>query len=188
MAFDDEWTSAHAGRMTELFDGLAAEWADRVDDTKLAPIEDALDRGGVPADARWLEIGTGTGAGASALRRRGATVVAGDISPEMLRQNRVPGVPKMRADSSALPVRARSVDAVLLVNMLLFPREIDRVLRPPGSMVWVNTRGDQTPIHLPAEDVLEALPGVWQGVSAQAGTGFWLVARRVVGGATTAAA
>ena len=31
MAFADEWTSAHAGRMTELFDGLAAEWADRVD-------------------------------------------------------------------------------------------------------------------------------------------------------------
>jgi SAM-dependent methyltransferase len=182
MAFGDEWTSAHAGRMTELFDGLAAEWADRVDDTKLAPIEDALDRGGVPAVAWGLEIGTGTGVGASARRRRGATVVATDISPEMLRQNGALDVPKMRVDSSALPVRARSVDAVLLVNMLLFPGEIDRVIRPTGSLVWVNTRGDQTPIHLPAADVLEALPGVWQGVSARAGTGFWLVARRVVDG------
>jgi hypothetical protein len=51
-------------------------------------------------------------------------------------------------------------------------------LRPGGTIVWVNTLGDQTPIHLPAADVLEALPGEWTGVAARAGTGFWLAARR----------
>ena len=71
-----------------------------------------------------------------------------------------------------------SFDAVLLINMLLFPHEIDRVLRPGGTLLWVNTLGDQTPIHLPAADVLAALPGEWHGTTARAGTGFWLVARR----------
>ena len=66
----------------------------------------------------------------------------------------------------------------LMINMLLFPHEVDRVLRPAGVVLWVNTLGDQTPIHLPAADVLEALPGEWSGATADAGTGFWLSARR----------
>ena len=164
--------------MADLFDGLAEEWAGRVDDAKLAPIADAIERGGVEPGARWLEIGTGTGAGAGVLRHRGAQVVATDISAEMLSRNQVPGVAKMRSDAAALPVPHRSFDAVLLVNMLLFPVEIDRVLRAEGVLVWVNTRGDQTPIHLPAGDVLDALPGRWNGRTARAGTGFWLVATR----------
>jgi hypothetical protein len=44
--------------------------------------------------------------------------------------------------------------------------------------VWVNTLGDQTPIHLPAGDVVAALPGAWSGRTARAGTGFWLTAER----------
>jgi len=66
----------------------------------------------------------------------------------------------------------------LMINMLLFPTEVDRVLKPTGTVLWINSLGDQTPIHLPAADVLEALPGAWRGVSARAGTGFWLAARR----------
>jgi hypothetical protein len=44
--------------------------------------------------------------------------------------------------------------------------------------VWVNTLGDQTPIHLPPGDVERALPGDWNGVTARAGTGQWTVLRR----------
>ena len=84
----------------------------------------------------------------------------------------------MRADASRLPFPDASFDAVLLINMLLFPAEVDRLLRDDGVVVWVNTLGDQTPIHLPPTDVLDALPGTWSGVTAQAGTGFWLTARR----------
>ena len=65
-----------------------------------------------------------------------------------------------------------------MINMLLFPHEVDRVLRPAGTVVWVNTLGDQTPIHLPPDDVLRALPGDWTGRTASAGIGFWLTATR----------
>lgn len=179
VAFGKPWTPEHAVRMADLFDSLAPEWSARmVDDTKLAPIADALDRGDVPLDGAWLEIGSGTGAGTGALEGRVASVVATDLSAEMLRHASATAAPLMRSDASALPVRSAAVDVVLLVNMLLFPGEIERVVKPGGALVWVNTRGDQTPIHLQPGDVLDALPGRWRGVTASAGTGFWLVARR----------
>ena len=49
----------------------------------------------------------------------------------------------------ALPVADAPLDVVLMINMFLFPAEVDRVLPPGGHVVWVNTLGDQTPIHLP---------------------------------------
>ncbi len=65
----------------------------------------------------------------------------------------------VRADASVLPFADDCFDAILLINMLLFPAEVDRLLRPDGVVVWVNTLDDQTPIHLPPADVLDALPG-----------------------------
>jgi hypothetical protein len=44
--------------------------------------------------------------------------------------------------------------------------------------MWVNTSGDQTPIYLPAEDVVASLPGQWDAVAAEAGWGTWVVVRR----------
>lgn len=179
IAFGKVWRRDHATRMAALFDGLAGEWSERhVDPTKAAPIVDALARGAVPLEGTWLELGSGTGAGTRVLEGRVDTVIAADISAGMLQH--APGglAPRIRADASATPIRKNAVDAVLLVNMLLFPAEIDRILRPHGVLVWVNTLGDQTPIHLPSDDVLTALPGGWRGTTARAGTGFWLVARR----------
>ncbi len=66
-----------------------------------------------------------------------------------------------------------------LVNMFLFPAEISRVLADDGVLLWVSTNGEQTPIYLPPEDVLRALPATWEGVTARAGWGTWLTARRV---------
>jgi hypothetical protein len=65
-----------------------------------------------------------------------------------------------------------------MINMILFPDEVDRILRPNGRVVWINTLGDQTPIHLPPDDVATALPGDWDGVTARAGVGLWAVFRR----------
>ena len=62
--------------------------------------------------------------------------------------------------------------------MLLFPVEIDRVLAPDGVLVWVNTSGEHTPIHLTAAEVERALPGAWDVVASSAGRGTWAVARR----------
>ena len=62
--------------------------------------------------------------------------------------------------------------------MLLFPAEVDRVLAPDGAVVWVNTFGEETPIHLAPDDVIAALPGRWTAVAGRAGTGLCGVARR----------
>jgi len=173
------WTIDNARRMAELFDSMAAEWSTQhVDETKSAPVLDAIERGEVPVDGAWLEIGSGTGAGARVLSGTVGSLVVTDLSAEMLRHSPGELAPRVHADASALPFPTGSFDAVVMINMLLFPHEVDRVLRVGGSVVWINSLGDQTPIHLPAEDVLAALPGEWDGRTARAGTGFWLTARR----------
>ena len=82
------------------------------------------------------------------------------------------------ADGSVLPLRDGSASAVVLVNCFLFPAEVDRVLRRDGVVVWVNSSGGSTPIHLTATEVVTALPGQWEGVAAGAGEGTWCVLRR----------
>jgi len=177
-AFGEAWTPMEAARVQEAFDGLAHDWSEKhVDPTKAAPIYDALERGDVPINGVWLEVGSGTGAGARVLTPHVGSLICTDLSAEMLRH--APDLaPRLRADASRLPFPSDCFDAILLVNMLLFPREVDRVLRDEGVVVWVNTLGDQTPIHLPPSDVIDALPGAWTGTTARAGSGFWLTARR----------
>jgi len=85
-----------------------------------------------------------------------------------------------------LPVRDSSADAVVLVNAFLFPAEVDRVLSRDGALVWVNSSGPQTPIFLPAEDLVAALPGTWIATASQAGEGTWCVLRRLLAGGTHA--
>ena len=179
VAFGEPWTQDDADRVAAVFDELAEEWSVRnIDDTKAAPVRDALRRGNVPTDGAWLELGSGTGAGTRILDGIVGSLVATDLSAEMLHHAPPELAPRVRADASMLPYRDRSFDAVLMINMLLFPHEVDRVLRTTGTVLWVNTLGDQTPIHLPPDDVLAALPGNWAGRTASAGTGFWLAATR----------
>jgi len=177
-AFGEPWTEHDALRVQKIFDERAAAWSeDHVDPIKAAPVDDALDRGRVPLDGAWLEVGSGTGAGARVLAPRVTRLVCTDLSEQMLLH--APDLaPRVRADASALPFADYHFNAILVINMLLFPSEIDRLLRSDGVLVWVNTLGDQTPIHLPPADVLGALPGQWSGITARAGTGFWLTARR----------
>lgn len=179
VALGEPWTPDDADRVAALFDSMAEEWSARqVDDTRAAPVRDVLERGAVPIDGSWLELGSGTGAGTLLVAGVVRSLVATDLSARML--HHAPGdlAPRVHADASMLPFSDRSFDAVLMINMLLFPHEVDRVLRPGGSVIWINTLGDQTPIHLPATDVLAALPGTWFGRTARAGTGFWLAAER----------
>jgi SAM-dependent methyltransferase len=179
IALGEPWTPADVDRVSSIFDALAGGWtADHVDATKAAPVRDALDRGDVPLDGDWLELGAGTGAGARILAGTVKSLIATDLSTEMLHNAPADLAPRVQADAAVLPFADDSFDAVLMINMLLFPTEVDRVVRADGVVVWVNTLGDQTPIHLPASDVLDSLPGNWHGRTARAGTGFWLTARR----------
>lgn len=186
-ALERRWGSDDARAMNEFFDQAASDWsADHVDDTKAAPLRDALDRGAAHTDerwaaGRWIELGSGTGAGAITLADHPADVdidlVCVDLSAEML-AHAPPIAPRVRADSSNNPFPDDAADVVLCINMILFPDEVDRILRREGHLLWINTLGDQTPIHLTPDDVAAALPGAWTGTTARAGTGDWTLLRR----------
>jgi SAM-dependent methyltransferase len=174
VAFDAAaWTPDRAARVMQLFDSMATQWDERRPVNRYEPLHDALARGDV-GRGQCLEIGSGTGLATAFLAEHFSAVIGVDFSAEMLRLGRGP---RVRADAVRLPIRAQSVDAIVLVNALLFPAEVDRVLSPGGVVVWVNTRGAGTPIHLPPEDVSAALGG-WPGVAAAAAAGLWAVLRR----------
>jgi ubiquinone/menaquinone biosynthesis C-methylase UbiE len=181
VAFDpDGWTPERAGKVAQLFDTLAPEWSERTRSERQDALRDALARGGFgeAASGVCIEIGSGTGSSSDDLARRFATVLAADLSREMLRRAPTAPARRVNADGARLPIPDASVDAVVLVNALLFPAEVARVLAPGGALVWINSLGDKTPIHLPAEDVAKAMPGSFAGVASEAGWGTWCVLRR----------
>ena len=168
----DSWTPERAAKVAAMFDQLAPDWDARQSVNRYEPVRDALERGDV-TNGRCLEVGSGTGLATRLLRDHFDAVVGLDISREMLQ--RAAG-PRVHADANVLPFRDNAFDSAVLVNAILFPRELSRVVTT--SVVWVSTRGDQTPIYLPPEDVAAALPGDWTGVAAPAGAGTWAVLRR----------
>ena len=178
VAFQGQWSKARAAKVGELFDSLAPEWHLRAGPERDRVVSDALTRGRVQ-EKRCLEIGSGTGLGTSVLATHFNELIALDIAPEMLKRAPRPLAPRVLGDASCLPFANRSLPAVALINALLFPEEVERVLVHEGSLIWVNTNGPATPIHLSAEDLLSALAGSWTGIASQVGRGTWCVARRV---------
>lgn len=129
-------------------------------------VADAYDRGrpGYPREAAaWLvgarsatllEVGAGTGKLTDQLVALGHQVIATDPLDEMLRHlaARLPGTLVARAAAERIPLRARSVDAVVGAQSFhwfdldrALP-EIARVLRPGGhlALVW-NQRDERIP-------------------------------------------
>ena len=176
VAFDAAWDFSRREKVRELFDGMAAEWSSRATPEREASILDALDRGELAGD-RVIELGSGTGLGTGHLIERFDVVVALDLSMAML-HHQPDLAPKVQADASVLPFRDDAADLLVLVNMLLFPAEVDRVLRPGGGLLWINTLGHETPIHLSPEAVVDALPGSWTATAGRAGSGLWAAVQR----------
>ncbi len=182
VAFGGTWDSGRPGRVREVFDGLAADWtATRDGPLRGLPLRDALDRGRVEG-RQVLELGAGTGLAVDTLCDRFEVVVAVDLSLSMLSHAVTRRAPLVNADSNRLPFGDGVADVVVLMNMLLFPREVSRCLAPGGAVVWVNSRAEDTPIHLSAEEVLAAMSAAggnrWEGVASRAGEGSWCVLRR----------
>jgi len=176
VAFEDAWDEARRDKVRDLFDGMAAEWSTRFRDGREASVVDALERGGI-AGHRVVELGAGSGLGTTEIASWTDELVAIDLSMQMLREQ--PGdTPLVQADAAVLPLPDASVDTLVLVNMLLFPAEVDRVLRPAGRLLWINTNGQETPIHLSPEAVVAALPGGWTATAGRAGTGLWAAVDR----------
>lgn len=176
----DAWDDQARFEVATYFDELADVWHTRTSPERDAVLADALERG-LPDLGRadvCVELGSGIGAYTPALARRWRRVLAAEVALEMLL--RAPAAPGHRvlADGARLPLVDGAASAVVLVNCFLFPEEVDRVLGPDGVVVWVNSSGDQTPIYLPASDVIDSLPGRWAGVASGAGVGLWCVLHR----------
>jgi SAM-dependent methyltransferase len=173
----DAWTPERAAQIASMFDSLASGWRERDAPERHEALVDALARSG-PFPRGWcVEVGSGTGNATADLRGAFDDVVSVELSREMLRLSSVEGR-QIQADAAALPLRTGSAAVVALINMFLFPAEVARVLAEGGALLWVSTNGDETPIYLPPADVLNALPGTWDGITSQAGWGTWLTARR----------
>lgn len=173
------WDDAQRRQVAAFFDELAPEWHTRGSPDRDVPLRDAFARG-VPAALAGAaaEVGSGIGLLSSAVAERFTPALAVEVAPEMLRRSPAGPAHRVLADGARLPVADGALAAVVLVNAFLFGPECARVLRPGGAVVWVNSRGPETPIHLPAEAVVAALPGEWEATASEAGTATWCVALR----------
>jgi len=184
VVYKNLWNSDLAEEVKKLFDEKADGWStSRNVPSRGVPVLDALERGGVHGK-RIVDLGAGTGLATQLLVNNYQSVVALDISKEMLKNSVTPETPQVCADGDCLPFASNSVDVFLVMNMILFPNEIERCLKDEGFLVWISSRGKETPIYLPSEEVVDLMSensGVsWSGVSAYALEGSWLVARRSV--------
>jgi len=175
------WDDVARAEVAAFFDTLAPEWHTRTSPERDAVVADALARG-LPAELSagdvCVELGSGIGAYTPLLAERWRRVLATEVAEEMLRLAPTGIGHRVLADGARLPLADGAADAVVLVNCFLFPEEVERVLAAAGVVVWVNSSGSETPIHLTPEEVALALPGRWSGVASNAGVGIWAVLRR----------
>jgi ubiquinone/menaquinone biosynthesis C-methylase UbiE len=165
------------------FSRLAPVWAEMRGPDSLAPFEAALDRVDGPV-RRALDVGTGTGAGALAIAKRfqNAEIVGLDVSAAMLEEARrlAPGVEFVEGDASALPFGAGELDLVAHANMIPFPDETARVLRPGGWTLYAFSAGPETPIYVAPDRLRRELErrGFTDFAEIAAGRGNAVLARR----------
>ncbi len=151
------------GRMEAQFDRLAPEWdGARTSGQRLSSLKAALEA--VPAaPATVLDVGTGTGAAArvAAAVWPSAQVTGVDLSSGMIAEARRLASSEREeyevADSSALPFRDGSLDAVLLNNMIPFFDELARIVAPGGYLAIAFGLGASTPIYVPLDRVQSEL-------------------------------
>jgi SAM-dependent methyltransferase len=172
------WTSERKAKVTALFDDLAGGWNERFTaEESWNPIDDAFSRGGA-MNGPFLEVGAGTGLATGRLAKYVDHIVALDVSLGMLQRFTEPAGSPVLADAAVLPLAHDSIGTIVAVNAFLFAHEYDRVLKHGGSILWINSLAEDTPIHLPVDDVVAALPGHWNAVTSEAGWGLWAVVRR----------
>jgi demethylmenaquinone methyltransferase / 2-methoxy-6-polyprenyl-1,4-benzoquinol methylase len=166
-----------------MFDHIAPTWDAMLLEDSLASYEAALERIPGPVE-RALDVGTGTGVGARALRKRfpGAEVVGTDMAPEMLSEARrlAPGITFVQGDASRLPFDDASFDVVAHENMIPFLDEVARVLRPAGWTIFAFSSGPETPIWVEPQRLRTELGrrGFLDFAEIAAGRGNAVLARR----------
>ena len=164
------------------FAEIAHEWETLQSPGHLVPLGTALAR--VEGATRALDLGTGTGLAARLVANRfpGVPVVGLDIVEEMVRQAlaRDGAVRYLVGDGSGLPFADGTFDLITAVNVFLFWDEVTRVLARRGALAVEYTRGEETPINLPAAEVKRHLSAVgsFDFEDGRAGEGVWILARK----------
>lgn len=118
---------------------------------KLAERSAFLDRLQLEGKTRLLEIGSGTGQDALFFQQHGLSVVATDLSPEMVERCRARGLEAHTMDFLNLDFPPESFDSVYALNCLLHVPNTDlpavlsaiRDLLSPGGLLFVGTYGGE---------------------------------------------
>lgn len=177
-----------AGSVRRFFDARANRWDERTGAgtvEHLAPLAVAV--GHLEASPeRILDLGCGTGEAALFLAREypRASIRGIDISPAMIEcaRQKIGLDPEARiafkvGDAAHLPFPDQSFDLICQVNVPLFHRELDRVLRPGGSVIIVSTSGASTPFHTPESVTMDKLEDSGMGLitRGEVGSGIFLL-------------
>lgn len=168
---DGSWNGVRAKKVADLFDSMALEWKER-ENEGCSIVMDAFDRIQFTT-GRVLEVGCGTGEVLEVLKGYFDEAVGIDIAHAMLRNSNYPEADQANCDGAHLAFPSASFDAVVIVNSLLFPLEVDRVLKVGGTCFFVSTKGAGTPIYLSPYDVRRVLGVKYQAFTSASGNGIW---------------
>lgn len=148
-----------ADDIRRAYDGTGEAWNEGPAVVYRALAEPVLEVAGAVAGLQVLDVGSGSGALADELARRGARVLALDLSLGMLRQGARGRPPAAVADVRALPVRRGCADLVtasFVLNHVDDPvagfREMGRALRHGGRVLATTFAGEG---RHPAKRVLD---------------------------------
>ncbi len=153
-----------SGRVMRFFDSRAKTWDTDTDAGSvghLAPLAAGVLHAGKEPE-RVLDIGCGTGVATFFLAREypRARIRGVNLSPKMIDQanSRIGLDPEARVafrvgDARKLPFPDGNFDLVTQTNMPVFFAQIDRVLRPGGTVVIASSSGQNTPFTTP-DDLL----------------------------------